>query len=132
MRKVTALLIAILILILTAIPASASVMPRYSYTDYVYSRIEIDTTWGIATCVGEVMADDEVPVKLVVYLQVYKDGGWQTVKSWQTEDNMNAYLNKSYAIYRGYEYRCYVVGYIYNSNNVLVEIVDSEHSLTYN
>lgn len=124
MRRGVALLAVVVIIATLAVPASASVMPRYSYTDYVYARIDIDQTWGIATCVGEVMADNNVPVKLYVHLQVFKDGQWQTVKTWSTEDTMYAYLSKPYAIYRGYQYRTYVEGYIYNSNNVLVEIVD--------
>lgn len=124
MRRGIAMIAAIVIIVSLAIPASANVTPRYSHTDYVYARLDIDTNWGIATCVGELMADNVVPVKVIVYLQVYKYGSWQTVKSWEAEDMMNVYLSKSYAIYRGYQYRTYVEGYVYDSNNVLVEIVD--------
>lgn len=132
MRRRIALFVAVILIASMAVPASASVTPRYSHTSYVYSRLEIDTFWGVATCVGELMAYDDVPVDITVHLQVYKDGSWQTVKSWYASDMMNVYLSKSYAIYRGYEYRTYVEGYVYNSSGSLVEIVDCAHSLTYN
>ena len=98
----------------------------------MYARIEIDNFWGIATCVGELTAYDLVPVDITVHLQVYKDGTWQTVKSWYVTDMMNVYLSKPYAIYRGYEYRTYVEGYVYNSSGYLVEIVDIADTEWYN
>lgn len=130
-RGITAVLAIILILSM-AVPASASVMPRYSHTDFVYARLEIDDFWGVATCVGEVAAYDFVPVEINVYLQVYKDGAWQTVKSWYASDIMDVYLSKYYAIARGYEYRTYVEGYVYNSSGYLVEIVDVADTEWYN
>lgn len=132
MRRGMAVVVAIILIASMAVPASASVTPRYSHTDYIYARLEINNFWGIATCVGELVAYDDVPVDITVYLQVYKDGSWQTVKSWFASDMMCVHLNKSYAIYRGYEYRTYVEGYVYNESGSLVEIVDCAHSLTYN
>lgn len=132
MRRGMAVVVAIILIASMAVPASASVTPRYSHTDYIYARLEIDTFWGIATCVGELMAYDDVPVDITVYLQVYKDGSWQTVKSWFASDMMNVYLNKSYAIYRGYEYRTYVEGYVYNESGSLVEIVGIADTEWYN
>ena len=132
MRRVIAVVAAIFLISSMAVPASASITPRYSHTDFVYARLEIDDFWGVATCVGEVAAYDFVPVEINVYLQVYKDGTWQTVKSWYASDIMDVYLSKSYAIYRGYEYRTYVEGYVYNSSGYLVEIVDIADTEWYN
>ena len=132
MRRRIVIVVAAILIVLMAVPASASVTPRFSYTDYVYARLEIDDFWGIATCVGEAAAYEFVPVEITVHLQVYKDGAWQTVKSWYASDIMNVYLNKQYAIYRGYEYRTYVVGYVYNSSGSLVEIVDVVDTKWYN
>ena len=132
MRRGMAVVVAIILIASMAVPASASVTPRYSHTDYIYARLEIDDFWGVATCEGELMAYDDVPVDIIVYLQVYKDGAWQTVKSWYASDMMNVYLCKSYAIYRGYEYRTYVEGYVYNSSGSLVEIVGIADTEWYN
>lgn len=132
MRRVVSVVVVIVLLLSIAVPASASVTPRYSYTNSVYARLSIDNFWGVATCEGEIIAYDDVPIDITIYLQVYKDGEWQTVKSWYASDMMSAYLCKSYAIYRGYEYRTYVEGYVYNSSGSLVEIVDCAHSMWYN
>ena len=132
MRRGIAVVIAIILISSMAVPASASVTPRYSNTDFVYSRLSIDNFWGVATCEGELLAYDDVPVEITVYLQVYKDGEWQTVKSWYASDMMHVYLSKQYAIYRGYEYRTYVEGYVYNSSGYLVEIVDVADTEWYN
>ena len=131
MKRLVSLTVVVILLFSMASPAFA-VTPRYNYTNSIYANIDIDTTWGIATCTGEVIADNVVPVELVLYLQVYKDGSWQTVKSWSITDTFTAYLSKSYAIYRGYEYRAYAVGYVYNNNNAVVEIVDVHDSEWYN
>lgn len=132
MRRGIAIVVAIILISSMVVPASASVTPRYSHTDFIYARVDVDNFWGIATCEGELMAYDDVPVEITVYLQVYKDGAWQTVKSWFASDMMNVYLCKQYAIARGYEYRTYVEGYVYNSSGSLVEIVDCAHSKWYN
>ena len=111
-------------LFLTMICPVSAVTPRYNYTRSIYADIEIDTMWGVATCTGKVIADGVVPVKLLLHLQVYRNGGWETVKTWESTGNYSAHLSKVYAIYKGYEYRTYCVGYVYNSNNAIVEIVD--------
>lgn len=132
MRRGIAVVLAIILISSMAVPASASVTPRYTHTSFVYSNLSIDTFWGVATCEGELLAYDDVPVEITVYLQVYKDGEWQTVKSWYASDMMHVYLSKQYAIYRGYEYRTYVEGYVYNSSGYLVEIVDIADTEWYN
>ena len=132
MRRGIAVVLAIILISSMAVPASASVTPRYTHTSFIYSNLSIDTFWGVATCEGELLAYDDVPVEITVYLQVYKDGEWQTVKSWYASDMMHVYLSKQYAIYRGYEYRTYVEGYVYNSSGYLVEIVDVADTEWYN
>ena len=132
MRRGIAVVLAIILISSMAVPASASVTPRYTHTSFVYSNLSIDTFWGVATCEGELLAYDDVPVEITVYLQVYRDGEWQTVKSWYASDMMHVYLSKQYAIYRGYEYRTYVEGYVYNSSGYLVEIVDIADTEWYN
>ena len=64
MRRGIAVVVAIILISSLAAPASASVTPRYSHTNYVYARLEIDNFWGIATCVGELVAYDDVPVDI--------------------------------------------------------------------
>lgn len=131
MKRILSISLVFFFLFIMACPVFA-VTPRYNYTNSISADIEIDTTWGIATCTGEIIADNYVPVKVVVYLQVYKNGTWETVKSWEATGTFSAYLSKVYAIYKGYEYRAYAVGYVYNNNNAIVEIVDVYDSQWYN
>ena len=123
MKKTLSIILVMLLFVAMIAPVAAAT-PRFTYTQSIYAYLDIDTTWGVATCVGEVIADNNVPVKLVMYLQVYRNGGWETVKTWESTGNYSAHLSKVYAIYKGYEYRTYCVGYVYNSNNAIVEIVD--------
>ena len=107
------------------------IMPRYTYIDSIWACISIDTAWGIATCEGEVVAKDVYPVEVVVYLQVYKDGKWETVKSWSAEDTYSVYLSKAYAVMSGYTYRAYVEGRVYSSSGALLESTSTSYSVDY-
>lgn len=123
MKRLLTLSLILILLFSTVCPAFA-VTPRNQYTQSITANIDIDNARGIATCTAQVLADDDYPVELVLYLQVYKNGTWQTVKSWSTTGILSAYLNKPYFVQKGYEYRAYALAYIYNDNNTVIEIVD--------
>lgn len=135
MKRVLSVVLMLLLVVSMTVPAQAAgtqqVMPRYTYVDSIWACINIDTTWGIATCEGEIIAKDEYPVEVVVYLQVYKNGKWETIKSWSSEGTFSAYLCKSYAVMSGYQYRSYVEGYVYNSSGALIESTSLAHSMYY-
>lgn len=135
MKKGMSVILVLLLTFLMACPVHAAntpqITPRYTYVDSVWACISIDTTWGIATCEGEIIAKDGYPVKVVVYLQAYKNGTWETIQMWSAQDTYSAYLCKSYAVVSGYTYRAYVVGYIYNPNGAVIEMASVAHSKDY-
>lgn len=135
MKKVISIVLTLLLVVSMICPVQAAdtqqVTPRYTYIQSIYACISIDTTWGIATCEGEIDAKAGYPVEVVVYLQVYKNGEWETIKSWSAEDTYAVYLSKSYAVMSGYTYRAYVEGYVYNSSGVLIETASISHSADY-
>lgn len=132
MKKVLAIITVALLLATMALPVcAASVTPRYTYVDSLYARLEIDTTWGIATCEGELIAKGMNPVEVVVKLQQYKNGQWVTLKTWSAEDEWGVYRSGKYAIYSGYTYRVYVEGYVYNENGAVVETTSLEQQKVY-
>lgn len=135
MKKSVSVILVVLLVISLALPVYATepqqIMPRYTYVDSIWACITIDSTWGIATCEGEVITKGAYPVEVVVSLQVYKNGRWETIKSWSNEDTYSVYLSKSYAVMSGYQYRAYVEGYVYNSNNAVIESTSLAHSTYY-
>lgn len=122
MKKVVAIMVALLLIILQPLTVYASaIMPRYVYIDNITARFEIDTTWGIASCEGSVAAKDDLPVEVIVKLQKRVNGQWETLKTWSVEDSWGAYASGHYAIDRGYDYRIYVVGYVYDSAGNVID-----------
>lgn len=132
MKKITAIIVALLLIILLPAEAHAStIAPRYTHIKGITARLEIDTTWGMASCSGELLAQDGMPVKLIVKLQKFINGQWGTIKTWSVEDLWGAYVNGVYAIDRGYDYRVYVVGYVYDSAGNILEIASMSNQQHY-
>ena len=124
MKRLLAVSMMIVLLFAVVCPAFA-VMPRHRYTQSVNASIDIDNARGIATCTGQVIANDDYPVELVLSIQVYKNGTWQTLKTWRATDTFSASLSKPYTVSKGYEYRAYAVAYIYDSNLTVLETVNA-------
>ena len=135
MKRVLSVVLMFLLVVSMAVPAQATgtqqIMPRYTYVDFIWACIDIDTTWGIATCEGEVAAKEGYLVKTVVHLQAYKNRSWETIKTWTAEDHYSSYVCGSYAVMSGYTYRAFVIGYIYNSDGAVIEVVSNSHSVDY-
>lgn len=135
MKRVLSVMFILLLVVSMIAPVHASdiqrITPRFTYVDSVWVCINIDPTWGIATCEGEVAAKDGYLVKTVVHLQAYKNRSWETIKTWTAEDHYSSYVCGSYAVMSGYTYRAFVIGYIYNSDGAVIEVVSSSHSVDY-
>lgn len=125
MKKVLSIFVAILMLNSFAIPASAAVKDdaelMYTYISRVSAGLTIDETLGVATCSGSVDAKSVSSVKVTVRLQRYEDGSWKNVQTWSETGTAGVTCTKYYAIYRGYSYRVYVTGYVYNAYGVVQE-----------
>lgn len=129
MKRITSLSLVFIIIISMLISSSIvygeELTPRYTYTQSVFAALEIDHIWGFATCTGYCVANDAVPVKVMVILERYDsaDGSWSTLRTWQAEGTNHARLQGALAIERGFTYRVRTVGYVYDSNNSIVEVV---------
>ena len=121
--RVLALLVAIALLICSTVYASEDTIlqPRYSYISSLTAKLSINTTTGVTYCYGKVQASSFLPVKILFSLQKKIGNSWYTVKSWMETANTSATVSQYYCVNSGYEYRVEVVGFIYDSNNALLE-----------
>ena len=126
MRKVISgvLVFVVMFAMLTSVFAATPdvAVPMWDYTTSVYATLPtIDPATGIAVCTSKVFANQYLPVKVVCELQKYTSEGWTTIKTWEATGNLQATLQKKYAVYTGYWYRVKTTGYVYNNSNVLLE-----------
>lgn len=136
MKRLACLLLVCIMVFSFGITASAAVKdevsPLYTYVSSVYADLSINTNTGVVTCTGSVCSKRSAPVEVDVALQMYKDGYWQTVQSWTSSGTLYTQVSKNYAVYSGYEYRTYVVGYVYNTaGTMIVESATASYSVNY-
>ena len=135
MKRIISILLICTLFIALAVPVAAesypSVQPRYTYVSSVRATLSINRTTGIATCTGGVIAKSVKPVKVVVYLQ--KDMGtyWETITSWSGTGTMSTEITNRYAVASGNTYRVYTAGYVYDSNNNLLESATAIHEVDF-
>ena len=123
-KNIISIMLAILIFSNSVYAATnRAVQPRYAYINSVMAGLSIDEIFGIATCVATVTVRDSDSAMLYCLLQRYEDGGWVTIKSWAHTDTITAYVDKQYAVYRGYTYRLKVTGYALDSAGNILETV---------
>lgn len=126
MKKLVSFLLAVLLISSLTIPSIAAVpetvVPLYNYTSSISASLPtINPDTNIAVCTSKVVASQYLPVKVVCELQKYTSEGWTTIKTWEATGNLQATLQKKYAVYTGYWYRVKTTGYVYNNSNVLLE-----------
>lgn len=135
MKRIISFLVVCTLLTALAIPVAAesfsSVQPRYTYVSSVRATLSINTTTGITTCTGGIVAKNVQPVKVVVSLQ--KDMGtyWKTITSWSGTGTMSTEITNRYAVASGNTYRVYTAGYVYDSNNNLLESATAIHEVDF-
>lgn len=125
MKRITALILAIVLLGAAIIPASAAVVepvkPYFTYIHSTSATFLIDESSGIASCFARCTASSSVTVRIVGALQQYKNGSWTPVTSWITNGSTLVMLDKQRAVYSGYHYRFIARFYIYDSNGNILE-----------
>ncbi len=136
MKRLFSLTLCLCLLCWMVIPASASTQNvrslEYTYIDTVYANLTIDSFWGIATCVGSIDASGDYPVYVQVSLQQKTDSGWETLQTWTNDGQILAQTSGKYAIARGYQYRTYTIGYVYNDAGVIIDSASAIYAVTYN
>lgn len=125
MRRLICIFVSTAILItLLSMPVFASandeIQPRYTYILGFAVDITIDASSEEATCYSMIRSRSG-SVKLVCQLQRKVNAQWITIKSWTATGDGIAVINKNQAISTGQEYRVLAFGYVYDSNNNLLE-----------
>lgn len=118
MKKNMSFMLAVVMLSVFVTPVFAAapetVQPLYSNVAEVAAGLRIEESTGTAYCTGRVEGIYEIPVEVLVQLQVYKNGSWQTLISWSNTGLGYASVSQSFTIERGYQYRTFVTGYACN------------------
>ena len=95
--------------------------PMYLYLSGITADLSIDEITGVATCSGTMLSSKYYPVKIVVNLQQYANGFWNTIRTWSSTGNRAVSCSGSYAVYSGYTYRTFVTAYIYDADGNFIE-----------
>lgn len=95
-------------------PVSETVInPRMSYINHVGVSLSIDKN-GKATINASMGCYQNVSSCILeIELQVYKDGYWQSVKTWYAYGTYTTSFYQEYYVARGYTYRVRATGHAY-------------------
>jgi len=114
-KKVTVFLLAILIIVSSAVPVLASIMqhdekivisPMFTYIFDTKARLYINSN-GEAIVETSLTGNSYVTsTYATIRLQQYKDGKWTTIKTWyESSDSRILKFSSSYSVSSGYDYR---------------------------
>lgn len=135
MKKAFCVLYSFVLLITQSIVVYASssneLIPMYDNIASIGTGLTINTNTGVALCSGEVDSYYEVPVEVLVQLQVYKNNAWKTLMSWSDTGTGYAYIDRYYTVDEGYEYKVKVTGYICNDLGIPIESEVAEKTVYY-
>ena len=84
-----------------------TIEPRMDYISTYTTSLNINN--GVASIYGLVRAKDNVTTYVKVTLQIYKDGAWRDVKSWEDTGNMGSTVAADYQLFSRGSYRTYMV-----------------------
>lgn len=87
---------------------ATAVEPRMAYISAYSTDVSISSS-GVASIYGLVRAKDNVTTYVKVTLQIYKDGAWRDVKSWEDTGNMGSTVAADYQLFSRGSYRTYMV-----------------------
>lgn len=113
----------------------SGIMPQWSDVSTITSKMEVDR-WGIASVSASGMASSTSSadtVEVIVDLQKYEDGNWNTIKSWSDKQNIQfAAVSGRYAIAKGYSYQLYITVKAYKGKKLLESATDTYYYGAYN
>ena len=100
-----------------------TVQPRFTYISYASVGLGIEPD-GYSTCDTSVTLYESIyDVEIVMTLQRNDGSGWEDVKTWSiTDDGPNADIVKHWYVLSGYDYQVVSDIFVYNQDNVIVEI----------
>lgn len=124
MKRIVLFILTVLLACPIAIHSYAAmpeeVEPLYNEINSLYANLDISSL-GVATCTGRITAKQLDSVKVIVRLQQDTGTSWKTLKSWSSSGTATAYASGSYAVYKGYTYRVSVSGYVYDTDDTILE-----------
>ena len=95
------------------------IQPRFTNINVFSNYFDISSN-GKASVTVYLNARNVDKVKVVAYLQQYKNGSWSTIKSWsETRDGTSSGIGKNYYVVSGYSYRLKSYGYVYVKDNLV-------------
>ena len=99
------------------------VQPRFTYIGYASVGLGIEHD-GYATCDTDVTLYESIyDVEIIMTLQRNDGSGWEDVRSWTIiDDGPNADIIKHWYVVSGYDYQVMSDIFIYNQNNVIIEL----------
>lgn len=83
------------------------VTPYMAYISTYSTDVTISD--GVASIYGLVRAKANVTTYVKVTLQIYADGSWKDIKSWEANGNMGSTVADTYQLYSRGSYRTYMV-----------------------
>ena len=93
--------------------------PMFTNINFFQNSFQISSK-GKASVSVYLSARNADQVKVVAYLQQYKDGNWKTVKRWsESRNEMSNGLGEIYYLMSGYSYRLRSYGYVYLDGNLV-------------
>lgn len=133
MKKLISLLMAFTLFYSLILPVSAAgeVQPRYTYVIQLNADLTFDSAQDIATCTGAIATRDQLPVRLLVQLQIYENGNWKPTNSRIATGTGMAYSSANYSVTGGNKYRLVVTGQVLDSNGNVIETVTSQREAYY-
>lgn len=129
MKKALTLILAFVMLISTAVPSFAAVVPdgdtiispQYTYIDTLAANLTIDKNTGIASCRAYCYTTSNHNVEIECSLQRYVGAIWTPLKTWTASGTYYASIDQDWAVYKGYNYRIYVTYRIRTTAGALLE-----------
>lgn len=126
MKKLIALILIAVSLFTLTTPAFAAAVqpeppaePEATYLTQCEATLSISS--GVATCTGKIAANPLYRIKVTVWLQRANGTGWDGVMAWEQSGYGSVELTRTHEVDRGYTYRTYIIGYVYDPNGVILE-----------
>ena len=110
--------------------ADTEISPQYSHTKSIRANLSFKGDTALSSgSVAPQSYDSDLTARINVYLQRKEDGVWKNVDSWNgSRVNGMAEAGGEVTVAKGYSYRTYAVGRIYNKEGVLLERVTATSS----
>lgn len=128
MMLVTCILVTNTTTVLAARKPDTGISVQWSDVSTITSRMDIDS-WGVATvsASGQAKASSSADsVEIVVNLQKYENGSWNTIKTWTDKKDVKfASIYENYAVARGYSYRLSITVNAYKGSRIIESASDT-------